>query len=435
MASGIAYHLTLPSSEMLDGLPLLGTPKRIKLAPFDIPGTDETNPNPLLAGFLGSLPLDIVYEVLMDLDYGSTSRMRLLNSCYRRLVDSFPAYGVLKNHARQSLRIMRITKIDSQWSIGQIFTEMCSPRCRTCTDFGPFLFLPTCSRCCYSCLQSRDEYAVAYLSNLKAILALPEHAVERLVALENLASYVPMNEVRCRIRLCPRLHLVSVRRAYEISMDIYGDECRLDQAVKRCNKEWRRVWDEHLKQGACYTADGRLVTDVFESPVRDHLSRGPEMQDHNFCYTVDGHLIERTPWLKEIEFMKHVILDRHKPQGVYPLISTSLPFWDVRTQTAEHGMYCSACGHLWRVSQDLVPKDIRLFQRAYLSTEIQTHLAQCQATKEGFRQCHWPQKYKPYCSTTYQRRSEDFLITEEGEMAEIRPPTMARKRKRRVSRA
>ncbi|GAD95692.1 conserved hypothetical protein [Paecilomyces variotii No. 5] len=432
MASGIAYCLTRPSCEMLDYRIAWGKPKKLKLAPLEIPGMDQTNPDPPLVGFLGSMPLDIMYEVLMNLDYGSTGKVRLLNSSYRRLVDSFPAYGILKKHARQCLRVMRRVKIDLQWSVGQIFTEMCSPRCRTCTDFGPFLFLPTCSRCCYSCLRSRDEYAMAYLSTLKAIFALPESAVERLVAVENVPSCSPMNAVRYKIRFCPCLPLASVRQAYETSLDIYGDEFQLGQAVKHFNKEWRREWDEHLRQGVCYTADGRLVTDMFPSSS-DHLSRGPEVQNHNFCYTAEGRLIERPPVLKQIDQMKRIIFDQYRPQKA-ELISTFLPFWNTRTQTAEPGMYCSACGYLWSVSQCPTPQDIRLFQRAYLSIEIQTHFAECEATKEGFRQHNWKRESRFRRPETYQSTNEDFLIT--GNIAQAPPLTpQKRKRKRRVSRA
>lgn len=439
MASGVAYHLTRPSCEMLDAFRTWGTPKKLTLARSDESGLGEMNAEPPSAGYLGSIPLDIMYEILGSLDYESTSRIRLLNSRYRKLVDSFPAYLILKNHARQTLRVMRKVKVDSRWSVGQIFAEMCYPRCRTCMDFGPFLFLPSCSRCCYTCLRSHSEYELAFVSSAKAVFALPEDAIKRLVALDNIpmniSSYPLMEDIWCEVRSCPRLQLVSVRQAYELSMGIYGDESQLDQAVKRCNTEWRKEWAEHIEHGPCYTADGRLVTEVFTHPRRIRLSLGPEMRGHNFCYTVDGRLIEQPPLPRAIESTKRIILNQYQPE---PLGSTFFPFWDKRTQTAEPGMYCSACGYLWYGTSKLTSEQIRSFQRAYLSTEIQMHFERCEATQKGYRQRDWPQISRSRRPKTYRGTSLDFLVSGEAEISKVpprKPQRTARKRKRKVSRA
>jgi hypothetical protein len=96
--------------------------------------------------------------ILLELDVASVDMARLVNSHFRALVESLPAYKLLKEHAYHTLCVIRKTGLASTITIGALFAEFCQPSCRGCGEFGPFLFLPTVQRCCENCLQENGDF-------------------------------------------------------------------------------------------------------------------------------------------------------------------------------------------------------------------------------------------------------------------------------------
>ncbi|RAK81775.1 uncharacterized protein BO72DRAFT_524188 [Aspergillus fijiensis CBS 313.89] len=107
------------------------------------------------------LPLEIIRMILLDLDMLSLSHLRSVNKTTKQIIDSLPEYHLLHTHAADILRLLDLTQCTHHFSLGQLYQEPRHPRCRTCGDFGPFLYIPTCSCSCFACRRTHRQYCMA----------------------------------------------------------------------------------------------------------------------------------------------------------------------------------------------------------------------------------------------------------------------------------
>jgi hypothetical protein len=70
-----------------------------------------------------------------------------------QLVDAFPHV-----HGRVVLQATLTIKTASLYSCEDLYSELCTAKCRSCGDFAPFLYLITCQRVCYLCFTLETEY-------------------------------------------------------------------------------------------------------------------------------------------------------------------------------------------------------------------------------------------------------------------------------------
>lgn len=116
--------------------------------PFNIP----LKPDP--TGAMLFIPVEILHKVFFDLDFTSLEALRRTDSRTRSVVDVFHLYKEITTIAPGTLRGLFATKVMPHFSARDIYITLCSDRCSACGHFGPFLFLPKCVRCCWSCLNS-----------------------------------------------------------------------------------------------------------------------------------------------------------------------------------------------------------------------------------------------------------------------------------------
>ncbi|RAH41726.1 F-box protein [Aspergillus brunneoviolaceus CBS 621.78] len=107
------------------------------------------------------LPLEIIRMILLDLDMLALSHLRSVNKTTKQIIDSLPEYHLLQTHAADTLRLLDLTQCTHHFSLGQLYRELRHPRCHTCGDFGPFLYIPTCSRSCFACNRTHRQYCIA----------------------------------------------------------------------------------------------------------------------------------------------------------------------------------------------------------------------------------------------------------------------------------
>lgn len=190
-----------------------------------------------IGGVLGRVPAEILQEILLDLDLRSLSTMCRLNSFYHSLVDDLPAYKLLREHASATLKIMHVTKTSSDFPVRRLFSEFCRPRCRTCEDFGPYIFLLTCRRCRFKCLHEHDDYRLAPVFDVMVNYALSKDLVKRLDSIYSLRGYYGFyREYQGRLRL------VSASEAFELGINVHGSKRRMEKARDGL---WMEAEDEY----------------------------------------------------------------------------------------------------------------------------------------------------------------------------------------------
>lgn len=180
-------------------------------------------------GALDRLPTEILQELLNHLDVRSL--LRFSQTCYRAngLVGSLSSYRNLLNHAPDALAALSRTKIIHWHSISQLHTVLRSPRCETCPGYGAFLFLPTCDRVCWQCLQFRKERLVVLRVIAGKALGLTEEDQKLLPLMRTIPGRYGIRQLEYDQTISP--NLVAVVHAMELAISRYGSWERVRETL------------------------------------------------------------------------------------------------------------------------------------------------------------------------------------------------------------
>ncbi|RAK75711.1 F-box protein [Aspergillus fijiensis CBS 313.89] len=121
-----------------------------------------------------TLPLEIVRMIFLNLDMVALGNLRQVNTTIHQQVDAaLFEYRLLRTHAAETLQALDLAQCTHYFSIQQLYHEFCHPRCRTCANFGPYLYLPSLSRVCFPCVLWHGRYRVASLEDVLQFYRLP----------------------------------------------------------------------------------------------------------------------------------------------------------------------------------------------------------------------------------------------------------------------
>jgi hypothetical protein len=109
-------------------------------------------PDPLAFGLLDKMPLELLHLVLSMLDLRSLSRISRVSLQGQAVVESLPAYRDLMDYAPHAIKALGQTGLIRYHTAAMLQATLFSKSCISCGEYGAFLFLPTCERCCYECL-------------------------------------------------------------------------------------------------------------------------------------------------------------------------------------------------------------------------------------------------------------------------------------------
>ncbi|KAK2757534.1 hypothetical protein FQN54_004503 [Arachnomyces sp. PD_36] len=383
MASGTAYRWTEParyalnlySSEHPEALE--GETKLYKAPPVQLSDRKQ----PPSASRLGEIPLELLHQVLLDLDLHSLGMLRRVNSTMRCLVESLLEYSVLRNHASHTLRVMDATKCTASFPVRRLFQELSQPYCRTCSDFGPYLYLPTLTRSCFNCNMYRPEYQVAPTPDVMLHFGISGKD------LKSIPILYPLRDNKHHmddVVECSKQRMVDVAQARELGLRINGslEKMKKDFRIRRNKhrdkeKTARLKWKEDIRTG--------------RSERREPGYR-----------SIPGNLTnswEASEWRM--------------------LGTTSFPYWDRHTGLSEPGVYCRACTYQFeerggRGRQSCQPwgrgRGKRAYDRAFLQAQLPEHFRRCSAVKEDYNfhkregPIEWP----------WRRTGTDFTVDATG---------------------
>ncbi|KAK8034158.1 hypothetical protein PG993_009153 [Apiospora rasikravindrae] len=106
------------------------------------------NPSP---GLLGRLPLELMLDVVEHLDFQSITRFSTASVQANACVQSCRKYrDVLRLVPEAVVALRRLGLLDLH-SVLDLYSVLRADGCAICGELGPFLFLPTCQRCCEGC--------------------------------------------------------------------------------------------------------------------------------------------------------------------------------------------------------------------------------------------------------------------------------------------
>ncbi|KAF4435626.1 hypothetical protein F53441_13471 [Fusarium austroafricanum] len=134
---------------------LIRTPKTKLKAPF-LQTTFKTTASSGL-GFLDRLPQELTLMILGELDILTYLRFRRVNRHARSIATASREYMVVVKHGLEGLKPLLKAQLGHLFTFSHFYGNLVSKECKFCRKFGPFLFLPTCQRCCFTCLQVSSE--------------------------------------------------------------------------------------------------------------------------------------------------------------------------------------------------------------------------------------------------------------------------------------
>lgn len=234
---------------------------------------DETQSTPL--GRLDTLPLELLHEILSMLDFKTI--MNVSETCTRGLtiVRSLPAYRDLIEHAPQVLGALGWTGLIVWHSAATLHRTLQTSACVSCGEFGAFLFLPTCERCCNQCLITNPALWVISPQTAKIAFGTTNAQLKRSPVLRSLPStyYMPREVMRyspeyhwmdLAISRKQRLRLVSVKAAKILALESIADEEALKEEFRKhrdygnFSRDFIRILLEAPLQGPCCAVSERV---------------------------------------------------------------------------------------------------------------------------------------------------------------------------------
>ncbi|KAJ2967696.1 hypothetical protein NQ176_g9537 [Zarea fungicola] len=179
-------------------------------------------------GQLDSLPTEVLQLMLDHLDFLSLARLARTARRGQELVASFPAYHLVRRHASETLAALSAMSILYLHSASLLREALHSSECSCCGNFGAFLFLLSCERCCFQCISTKPALWVLPRPDASKCFNL---SAKQLKALPSARSLSGKYCVLFDISRTRPLHLVSVRAAKKLALQVHGSEAAVTSHV------------------------------------------------------------------------------------------------------------------------------------------------------------------------------------------------------------
>lgn len=199
---------------------------------------------PSSAGLLNQLPVEIIHMILDSLDFQSISRLSRASLRTHELVVAFPTLAVFIQHAPQALLAFGRTRTLAYHSANDLLSALSSNTCASCGQFGTYLCLLTCQRCCWQCLDINPALWALPPTTATKLFSLSTKQVATLPTIFTLPGFYRMaynSDQRKR-----RYKLVSVRDAKRLALQIHVSEERIEELSARALHGLNWIKAEHL---------------------------------------------------------------------------------------------------------------------------------------------------------------------------------------------
>ncbi|KAJ5618916.1 F-box domain-containing protein [Penicillium lagena] len=173
---------------------------------------------PSSVGFLDRLPLEILHLTFNLLDFQSLSYFSRTSLQGKTLVESLPAYRDLMQYAPRTLKALGQTGLLHFHPAATIYQAMQSKACISCGEYGAFLFLLTCQRCCYHCLCDNTDLWLISSSLARKCFSLTSNDLKHVPTLHSIPGTYTTDQKSRR----QRLRLINVKQARELEPKLRG---------------------------------------------------------------------------------------------------------------------------------------------------------------------------------------------------------------------
>lgn len=297
---------------------------------------------------LDRLPAEMINQVVDKLDFPSAARLSQVSFRWYSSVRSHPAHRYLLKLAPEALMALVKMRLFHVHSAGLLYKTLRTSRCEFCNQYGAFLFLPTCQRCCWCCLDSKGDLRVLPPSDAARYFGLSAKQAGLLQTFRCIPGKYGLGGRRTKGACC----LVGAREAREVGLKTHGTAKNLMLFVE----------DKHA-----YLETGGRPSDF------------PKICNYTMHYAMG---------------LDTGALSNYSPPDAWFGVA-SVPFPSLESGSVEHGVWCLACKRHWeRETRGAlgIPEDspypmsapVVLLTRAYSSASLEDHVQQCNAARVLF---------------------------------------------------
>ena len=190
-------------------------------------------------GILDRLPPELLLAVLNLLDFQTIARLACVSHHVKKAVESLPAYRELMYHAPEALAALSQTGLIGLFSAASLRAALRSERCCTCREYGAYLFLPTCERCCWECLMRHPLLALVTATRSRRIFGLSPWRTHQLPArLQRLPVFrsIP-GDYGIGRHASPTSHeLTSYKSMQEVALFIFKSQKNIERRLSSFSK-------------------------------------------------------------------------------------------------------------------------------------------------------------------------------------------------------
>jgi hypothetical protein len=167
-------------------------------------------------------------------------------------------YKLILLKAPQAVAALEKTGIASHFSVDDLFHALSTPSCHVCGQFGTYLWIPECVRCCLACM-SKPELLPMTERDARAAFGLTKSGLERVPIMATLpGTYTSFQRPYSRTR-----YLLSQERARQAAVDIHGGEEELAEYVNNGTSNAKIAYDQRVaKRGGAVNDPTRFMSVV-----------------------------------------------------------------------------------------------------------------------------------------------------------------------------
>lgn len=284
-------------------------------------------------GKLDTLPLELVHEVILALDIQSLTNLRAVSSTARALVNSNPAYRNVITHAPDAVRAYIATSLASSFNMAQLLDTLCAQFCALCNDFGGFLFLPNCIRCCWACLTQHPDLVPIPGGHARVIFGLTRPGAAKVPVMQSIPGLYKMRLKSCNmIRNEPLVSKITARR---IGSAIHGSREKMEAHVAKIRAKQDAAYEKKI---AIYHQE---LAERFEKWERER----PSFEEVRAAPKIEKPAVP--PFSGDVDQKDD---DVRRLLGVIPF-----PTLDRRTGRTQVGVSCKGCTNTLPI--ELIPNE------------------------------------------------------------------------------
>ncbi|KAK7963502.1 hypothetical protein PG996_008807 [Apiospora saccharicola] len=187
-------------------------------------------------GILGRLPPELMLNIVAQMDFLSIVHFSQVCVQANGYVRSCNELRDVLRFVPEAVKALGIIGVLSLHSVATLYDAMRAEECATCGDTGPFLFLPTCQRCCEWCRKYYPSLQLMFRSQAGKYCALTQQETDSLPTVHVRRVWVKQGGgPRSGDAWTIHGQAVVAQTARDRSLSVHGSWLRAKQAVMaRC---------------------------------------------------------------------------------------------------------------------------------------------------------------------------------------------------------